>query len=79
MDEGWGFESSKESLTIINDAISFFLEPKNNILPEDISMQFAPTGPLQEISLSNGWSEIYLKLAEQYDKYSYCFDKKVTL
>jgi hypothetical protein len=79
VDEGRGFESSKESLTIINDAISFFLEPKNNILPEDISMQFAPTGPLQEISLSNGWSEIYLKLAEQYDKYSYCFDKKVTL
>ena len=36
-------------------------------------MQFAPTGPLQEISISNGWSEMFLKLAEQYDKTSYVF------
>ena len=24
--------------------------------------------PLQEISISNGWDEVYLKLAEQFEK-----------
>lgn len=74
--DGWSFESPKESLNVINQAIAFFLEPEKNELPEDISMQFAPTGPLQEISISNGWSEVFLKLAEQFDKCSYCFDQK---
>jgi len=76
--DGWSFESPKESLKVINQAIAFFLEPDKNILPEDITMQFAPTGPLQEISIPNGWSEVFLKLAEQYDKCSYCFDEKKT-
>lgn len=28
---------------------------------------FAPTGPLQELSLSSGWGEEYLRLAAQLD------------
>jgi hypothetical protein len=69
--DGWSFETAGESLQVINDAIAFFLNPADNKLPEDISMQFAPTGPLQEIAISNGWSEMFLKLAEQYDKCSH--------
>jgi hypothetical protein len=39
-------------------------------LPERIkvSVLFAPTGPLQEVSLSSGWGEPFLKVAEAFDK-----------
>ncbi|MCP4538604.1 MAG: hypothetical protein GY832_15835 [Chloroflexi bacterium] len=73
--EGWSFESPDESLEVINGAIAFFLKPSENKLDENISMQFAPTGPLQEISISNGWSELFLKLADEYDRTSYVFEQ----
>ncbi len=69
--EGWSCEEPEESLQVINDAIAFFLNPAENKYPADISMYFAPTGPLQEISISNGWSKMFLKLADQYDNYSH--------
>lgn len=39
-------------------------------LPEKIkvSVLFAPTGPLQEVSLSSGWAEAFLKVAEKFDE-----------
>lgn len=39
-------------------------------LPDRISSSilFAPTGPLQEVSLSSGWGEVYLKVAERFDE-----------
>jgi hypothetical protein len=65
--DGWSFESPEKTLEILNKAIAFYLDPELNDFPEKLSTQFGPTGPLQEISISNGWSEIYLKMAEQYD------------
>ncbi len=38
----------------------------NNCLP--ISSLFEPTGPLQEVSLSSGWGDAFLKVAEKYDE-----------
>lgn len=32
-----------------------------------VSVLFAPTGPLQEISLSSGWADLFLKVAEKFD------------
>ncbi|HEX8181606.1 MAG TPA: hypothetical protein VF525_18845 [Pyrinomonadaceae bacterium] len=29
---------------------------------------FAPTGPMQEVSLSSGWGEEFLALAERFDE-----------
>lgn len=39
-------------------------------LPErlEVSVLFAPTGPLQEVSLSSGWAETFLNVAEKYDE-----------
>jgi hypothetical protein len=34
----------------------------------DIAVVFAPTGPLQEVSMASGWSEEFLALAERVDK-----------
>jgi hypothetical protein len=33
-----------------------------------LSTLFAPTGPIQEVSLSSGWAEPFLKVAERYDQ-----------
>lgn len=43
---------------------------KSGVLPErlKIAVLFAPTGPLQEVSLSSGWAEPFLKVAEKYDE-----------
>ena len=32
-----------------------------------LSVLFAPTGPLQEVSLSSGWGDPFLNAAERYD------------
>ncbi|WP_430403813.1 hypothetical protein [Fluviicola sp.] len=32
-----------------------------------LSMHFAPTSGFQELSMQNGWSKEYLKIAEQFD------------
>lgn len=39
-------------------------------------MQFAPSGPLKEMSISNGLGNLFQKMAEKYDKYSYCLNEK---
>ncbi len=38
-------------------------------LPEDrsLSVLFAPTGPLQEVSISSGWGDTFLLLARRFD------------
>lgn len=33
----------------------------------DLEVLFAPTGPVQEVSLSSGWGQEFLKLAEKFD------------
>jgi hypothetical protein len=39
-------------------------------LPERLFMEvlFAPTGPIQEVSISSGWGETFLSLAERFDE-----------
>jgi hypothetical protein len=32
-----------------------------------LDVLFAPTGPIQEVSLSSGWAQEYLNIAERYD------------
>jgi hypothetical protein len=33
----------------------------------DVSILFAPTGPIQEVSMSSGWAYEYLALASRFD------------
>lgn len=44
------------------------IEKGNTTILAKYNLWFAPTGPLQEISLSNNWGKEYLMLAEQFDK-----------
>ncbi len=32
-----------------------------------LSVLFAPTGPMQEVSLSSGWADAFLALADRFD------------
>jgi hypothetical protein len=34
---------------------------------EDLRVLFLPTGPMQELSLSSGWADEFLKLADRFD------------
>ena len=34
----------------------------------DTGVLFAPTGPVQEVSLSSGWGNEFVELAERFDK-----------
>ncbi len=41
-----------------------------NRLPSRLTVRvlFAPTGPIQEVSLSSGWAHEFLALAERFDR-----------
>lgn len=34
----------------------------------DLTVLFAPTGPIQEVSVSSGWGDDFLALAERFDR-----------
>lgn len=36
--------------------------------PIKVSVLFAVTGPLQELSLSSGWADAFIKVADKYDQ-----------
>jgi hypothetical protein len=60
----WG--STADALQEIDDIIARI---ESGVLPArlDIEVLFAPTGPIQEVSLSSGWGKAFLGLAERFD------------
>ena len=72
-----GYDNGKEFLIDLNTDIEKISFCDFETL-DKINMEFAPTSTYQEISLSNGWSEDFLKLAEQFDRL-YNVIKKQTL
>jgi hypothetical protein len=62
-----GYDNGKEFLIDLNADIEKMKFCDFETL-DKLNMEFAPTSTYQEISLSNGWSEDFLKLAEQFDK-----------
>jgi hypothetical protein len=53
-----------QALSEINSIIT---ELENGSIPE-IGVLFAPTGPIQEVSISSGWGTEFLELADRFDK-----------
>jgi hypothetical protein len=53
----------------IQEIDSLLLVLAQGHLPEciDASVLFAPTGPIQEVSLSSGWGDQFLLLADRFD------------
>ena len=59
-----GREDAVEELDGILSAL------RAGVLPGELSMEVlcAPTGPIQEVSLSSGWGGEFLALAERFDE-----------
>ena len=66
-----------DALETINQAIAYFHEPDKNEIPEMLTVLYAPTGSIQELSMANGWDKVYLKLAEAFDKTAYSLNEKI--
>ncbi len=64
--DGWPDESPVECYKVICGLIDHLFDDKKPI-PEYWSIQFAPTGPIQEIALSNGWHDAYMELSKIWD------------
>ena len=64
-DFSWSSWNDQEAALSEIDAILVQLE--NGSVP-DVGVLFAPTGPIQEVSMSSGWSLDFLKLAERFDE-----------
>jgi hypothetical protein len=56
-----------------NDALSeidaLLSKLRSGIVPSALTLHvlFAPTGPIQEVSLSSGWGDAFVELAERFD------------
>jgi hypothetical protein len=44
------------------------LQDENYSGVKDLSLLFAPTGSIQEVSVSSGWGNRFLKLADKFDR-----------
>lgn len=64
----WSYWESEEEAK--QEILYLIGSVKNGVLPEQekISVLFAVTGPLQEVSMSSGWADAYLKIADKYDE-----------
>jgi hypothetical protein len=51
----------------VSEIDSIITALENGSIPE-MRVLFAPTGPIQEVSLRSGWGSEFLELAERFDK-----------
>ena len=64
----WSSWPNAEEATAEIESIIQLLQ--SGSIPEHlaVSILFAPTGPLQEVSMSSGWADAFLKIAEKFDE-----------
>jgi hypothetical protein len=67
-DFAWsGWDDAEEAVSELSGHIATLeagrLPPKL-----DLTVLFAPTGPIQEVSISSGWGDEFLALAERFDR-----------
>jgi len=68
-DNNFDWSSWRDKEEALSELNSLLAMVQSGDLPErvKISVLFAPTGPIQEVSLSSGWGDIFLKVAEYFD------------
>lgn len=64
----WSFWSDRDGAKAELEGLINSL--RAGVLPERMrfAVLFAPTGPLQEVSLSSGWANTFLKIADKFDE-----------
>ncbi len=66
-DFSWsGWEDSADALAEVEPLLA---QLSSGVMPAGsaLSILFAPTGPLQEVSLSSGWGDKFVELANRFD------------
>jgi hypothetical protein len=59
---------SVAEVSAVLQAIQVQFEQTDDLNKTKLSLLFAPTGPLQEIAIDNGWGAEFLLLAAEVDK-----------
>ena len=63
----FSWSSWKDQNAALAEIDSIITKLVHGSVPE-IGVLFAPTGPIQEVSLNSGWGAEFLELAERFDK-----------
>jgi hypothetical protein len=67
-DFAWSeWDNAQEALSMLDSHIAAIEQEDISRLSE-LSLLFAPTGSIQEVSVSSGWGEEFLGLAARFDK-----------
>jgi hypothetical protein len=64
---GFSWSSWNDQQHALAEIDSILADLENGSVP-DLEVLFAPTGPIQEVSVSSGWSGEFLKIAERFDE-----------
>jgi hypothetical protein len=67
-EDGWSNLTPAEAAKNLRDAIGA-LARGQAVDYRSLGVEFAPTGPIQEIAMANGWHEEYLQLARVVDRH----------
>lgn len=68
-DNDFSWSSWGDSQTALAELDGLIAGLSAGIVPDRVTLNviFAPTGPMQELSLGSGWSQAFLRLADRYD------------
>lgn len=74
------WKSSQDAIEDLNKII-INIEMEDNSVKKEIETLFAPTGSLQEVSISGGWGREFIELSREFDeerkKYKKLIDAKI--
>jgi len=69
-DNDFSWSSWKDTSAAVSEVQSMLTLLERGVLPDRVPLSslFTVTGPIQEVSLSSGWAETFLKVAERFDR-----------
>ncbi len=71
-DNDFSWSSWMDAESAIQEIDDLRLQIESGTLPPRVHLKvlFAPTGPIQEVSVSSGWEQDFLRLAVRFDAYA---------
>jgi hypothetical protein len=68
-DNGFSWSSWQDRDDALSEIDTLLSELRSGIVPSALTLNvlFAPTGPIQEVSLSSGWGDVFIELAARFD------------
>jgi hypothetical protein len=69
-DNDFAWSSWRDAEHALEEIDGIIARLRNDDMPDtfDLSILFAPTGPMQELALSSGWGNRFLSLASEFDE-----------